>query len=54
MHIYMEYNNQLKLIGLSNSKIIGNGESATVIDDTEFCAPEILNQEPVKPGTDIW
>jgi len=48
---------EIKLLDYNSSRHIANkkaGEVVDVIGDTEFCAPEMLNFEPVTPGSDMW
>ncbi|XP_057303439.1 myosin light chain kinase, smooth muscle-like isoform X2 [Hydractinia symbiolongicarpus] len=48
---------EVKLLDYNSSRHIANkfaGEVVDVIGDTEFCAPELLNFEPVLPGSDMW
>jgi len=47
----------IKLLDFNSSRMIANkmaGEVVDVIGDTEFCAPELLNFDPVLPGSDMW
>lgn len=48
---------EVKLLDYNSMRHIANklaGEVVDVIGDTEFCAPELLNFEPVLPGSDMW
>lgn len=48
---------ELKILDYNSCRHIANkkaGEVVDVIGDTEFCAPEMLNFEPVLPGSDMW
>jgi len=48
---------EMKLLDYNSSRHIANkmaGEVVDVIGDTEFCAPEMLNFDPVGPGSDMW
>jgi len=48
---------EIKLLDYNSSRHIANkkaGEVVDVIGDTEFCAPEMLNFDPVQPGSDMW
>jgi len=47
----------LKILDYNSCRHIANkkaGEVVDVIGDTEFCAPEMLNFDPVLPGSDMW
>lgn len=48
---------EIKLLDYNSSRHIANkkaGEVVDVIGDTEFCAPEMLNFDPVSPASDMW
>lgn len=48
---------EIKLCDFNSSRAIANkmaGEVVDVIGDTEFCAPEMLNFDPVLPASDMW
>jgi len=48
---------EIKLLDYNSARLIANkkaGEVVDVIGDTEFCAPEMLNFDPVGPGSDMW
>ncbi|XP_065051708.1 myosin light chain kinase, smooth muscle-like isoform X2 [Rhopilema esculentum] len=48
---------EIKLVDFNSARMIANkfaGEVVDVIGDTEFCAPELLNFDPVLPGSDMW
>lgn len=48
---------QLKLLDYNSARFLPNKKAGAVVDvigDTEFCAPEMLNFEPVSSGSDIW
>merc|ERR1712002_1069297 len=48
---------QLKLVDYNSARMIANKKAGAVVDvigDTEFCPPEMLNFEPVLPGSDMW
>lgn len=48
---------EIKLLDYNSARHIANkkaGEVVDVIGDTEFCAPEMLNFDPVGPGSDMW
>jgi len=48
---------ELKILDYNSCRHIANkkaGEVVDVIGDTEFCAPEMLNFDPVLPGSDMW
>jgi len=50
-------NRDLKILDYNSCRHIANkkaGEVVDVIGDTEFCAPEMLNFDPVLPGSDMW
>jgi len=47
----------LKIIDYNSCRHIPNKKAGAVVDvigDTEFCAPEMLQFEPVLPGSDMW
>jgi len=47
----------IKLLDYNASRKIANKTAGAVVDvigDTEFCAPEMLNFDPVLPATDMW
>lgn len=47
----------LKILDYNSCRYIPNKKAGTVVDvigDTEFCAPEMLNFDPVLPGSDMW
>merc|ERR1739838_1188033 len=49
--------NQLKLIDYNSCRLIANKKAGAVVDvlgDTEFCPPEMLDFNPVLPGSDMW
>ena len=55
-HVLIE-NNRVKMLGLGNCRHLENSKAGAVvdvIDDTEFSSPEMLNFDPIKPGTDMW
>lgn len=48
---------ELKILDYNSCRHIANkkaGEVVDVIGDTEFCAPEMLNFEPVSRASDMW
>jgi len=48
---------KLKLLDYNSGRQLANksaGEVVDVIGDTEFCPPEMLEFEPVSPGSDMW
>lgn len=48
---------QLKLLDYNSARHLANKKSGAVVDiigDTEFCAPEMLNFDPVLPASDMW
>jgi len=48
---------ELKILDYNSCRHIPNKKSGAVVDvigDTEFCAPEMLDFEPVLPGSDMW
>lgn len=46
---------ELKLVDYNSAQFVGGGEAVVdIIGDTEFCAPEMLNFDPVQPGSDTW
>jgi len=54
---FMANANLLKLVDYNACRHVANKKAGAVVDvigDTEFCAPEMLNFEPVSPPTDIW
>lgn len=47
----------LKLVDYNACRFVANKKAGAVVDvigDTEFCAPEMLQFEPVQPGSDMW
>lgn len=47
----------IKLLDYNSARVIANKKAGAVVDligDTEFCAPELLNFDPVSPGSDMW
>jgi len=47
----------LKLLDYNSARHLANKKAGGVVDiigDTEFCAPEMLNFDPVLPGSDMW
>lgn len=47
----------IKLLDYNSCRKLANKKSGAVVDvlgDTEFCAPEMLNFDPVQPGSDMW
>lgn len=47
----------LRLLDYNSMRILLNKKSGAVVDvlgDTEFCAPEMLNFDPVLPASDMW
>jgi len=47
----------LKLVDYNACRFVANKKAGAVVDvigDTEFCAPEMLDFEPVQPGSDMW
>jgi len=49
--------NQLKLVDYNSCRLIANKKAGAVVDvlgDTEFCPPEMLDFNPVLPGSDMW
>lgn len=47
----------LKLLDYNSARHLANKKSGAVVDiigDTEFCAPEMLNFDPVLPASDMW
>lgn len=47
----------LKIVDYNSCRHIPNKKAGAVVDvigDTEFCAPEMLQFEPVLPGSDMW
>lgn len=54
---FMANQNLLKLVDYNACRHVPNKKVGAVVDvigDTEFCAPEMLNFEPVSPPTDMW
>jgi len=48
---------ELKIVDYNSCRHIPNKKAGAVVDvigDTEFCAPEMLQFEPVLPGSDMW
>jgi len=46
-----------KLLDYNSARHLANKKSGAVVDiigDTEFCAPEMLNFDPVLPASDMW
>merc|ERR1712168_744434 len=47
----------IKLLDYNSSRHLVNKKAGAVVDvigDTEFCAPEMLNFDPVLPASDMW
>jgi len=47
----------IKLLDYNSSRHLANKKAGAVVDvigDTEFCAPEMLNFDPVLPASDMW
>jgi len=47
----------IKLVDYNSSRHLANKKAGAVVDvigDTEFCAPEMLNFDPVLPASDMW
>merc|ERR1712142_654400 len=47
----------IKLPDFNSSRHLANKKAGAVVDvigDTEFCAPEMLNFDPVLPASDMW
>lgn len=47
----------IKLLDYNSARHLANKKAGAVVDiigDTEFCAPEMLNFDPVLPGSDMW
>jgi len=47
----------LKLLDYNSARHLANKKAGAVVDvigDTEFCAPEMLNFDPVLPASDMW
>lgn len=47
----------IKLIDYNSCRKLANKKAGAVVDvigDTEFCAPEMLQFDPVSPGSDMW
>jgi serine/threonine protein kinase len=56
-NIRFNSSNQMKLVDYNSCRIIANKKAGAVVDvigDTEFCAPEMLDFDPVMPESDIW
>jgi len=56
-NIRFNSSNELKLVDYNSCRIVANKKAGAVVDvigDTEFCAPEMLQFEPVQPGSDMW
>lgn len=48
---------EIKLLDYNSSRHLANKKAGGVVDvigDTEFCAPEMLNFDPVLPASDMW
>lgn len=48
---------ELQIVDYNSARFLANKTAGAVVDvigDTEFCAPEMLNFEPVLPGSDMW
>jgi len=48
---------QVKLLDYNSARFLANKKAGGVVDiigDTEFCAPEMLNFDPVLPESDMW
>merc|ERR1711931_606497 len=48
---------EIKLLDYNSSRHLANKKAGAVVDvigDTEFCAPEMLNFDPVLPASDMW
>merc|ERR1712168_362228 len=47
----------IKLLDYNSARHLANKKAGAVVDvigDTEFCAPEMLNFDPVLPASDMW
>lgn len=47
----------IKLLDYNSARMVANKKAGAVVDiigDTEFCAPEMLNFDPVLPASDMW
>jgi len=47
----------IKLLDYNSTRHLANKKAGAVVDvigDTEFCAPEMLNFDPVLPASDMW
>jgi len=47
----------IKLLDYNSARHLANKKAGGVVDvigDTEFCAPEMLNFDPVLPASDMW
>jgi len=47
----------VKLLDYNSARHLANKKAGAVVDvigDTEFCAPEMLNFDPVLPASDMW
>jgi len=56
-NIRFKNNRELQILDYNSARTVKNKKAGQVVDilgDTEFCAPEMLNFDPVSPPSDMW